>query len=69
VDPVERPPVIEASGLYHIYREAEVETGALRGARLALGTGSWTSVIGPSGSGKSTLLGLGLAVPTVLREP
>jgi len=48
--------VIEASGLYHIYREAEVETVALRGAQLTLGAGSWTSVVGPSGSGKSTLL-------------
>jgi ABC-type lipoprotein export system ATPase subunit len=56
VDPVEGPPVIEASGLYHIYREAEVETVALRGAQLTLGAGSWTSVVGPSGSGKSTLL-------------
>jgi len=56
VNPVQGPPVIEASGLYHIYREAEVETVALRGARLALTAGSWTSLIGPSGSGKSTLL-------------
>jgi ABC-type lipoprotein export system ATPase subunit len=47
---------MEASGLYHIYREAEVETVALRGAELALAAGSWTSVVGPSGSGKSTLL-------------
>jgi putative ABC transport system ATP-binding protein len=49
-------PVLQALGLYHIYREAEVETVALRGAELALAAGSWTSVIGPSGSGKSTLL-------------
>ena len=56
MNPVQGPPVIEASGLYHIYREAEVETVALRGAELALAAGSWTSVIGPSGSGKSTLL-------------
>jgi ABC-type lipoprotein export system ATPase subunit len=56
VNPVQGPPVLEASGLYHIYREAEVETVALRGAELALAAGSWTSVIGPSGSGKSTLL-------------
>jgi ABC-type lipoprotein export system ATPase subunit len=47
---------IEASGLYHIYRETEVETVALRGADLALEPGTWTSVMGPSGSGKSTLL-------------
>src|SRR5256885_13961313 len=47
---------IEATGLYHIYRETEVETVALRGADLALERGTWTSVMGPSGSGKSTLL-------------
>jgi ABC-type lipoprotein export system ATPase subunit len=49
-------PVIQAQGLYHIYREATIETVALRGADLALARGSWTSVMGPSGSGKSTLL-------------
>lgn len=49
-------PVMEAVGLYHIYREATLETVALRGADLALEEGSWTSVMGPSGSGKSTLL-------------
>jgi putative ABC transport system ATP-binding protein len=49
-------PVIEAKGLYHIYRETEVETVALRGANLALGPASWTSLMGPSGSGKSTLV-------------
>jgi ABC-type lipoprotein export system ATPase subunit len=47
---------IEAKGLYHIYRESEVETVALRGADLALPRGSWTSLMGPSGSGKSTLM-------------
>lgn len=54
----EAPPdvVIEAKGLYHIYRETSLETIALRGADLALVQGTWTSVIGPSGSGKSTLL-------------
>jgi ABC-type lipoprotein export system ATPase subunit len=49
-------PVLEARGLYHIYREAEVETVALRGAGLTLARTSWTSVMGPSGSGKSTLV-------------
>lgn len=47
---------IEARGLYHIYREREVETVALRGAELVLEPGSWTSLMGPSGSGKSTLI-------------
>jgi ABC-type lipoprotein export system ATPase subunit len=47
---------IEAKGLYHIYRETEVETVALRGADLVLERGKWTSLMGPSGSGKSTLM-------------
>ncbi len=49
-------PAIEAKGLYHIYRETEVETVALRGAELTLEPASWTSLMGPSGSGKSTLI-------------
>jgi putative ABC transport system ATP-binding protein len=48
--------VLEARGLYHIYREAEVETVALRGADLDLDRGGWVSLMGPSGSGKSTLV-------------
>jgi ABC-type lipoprotein export system ATPase subunit len=56
LSPVGGHPVVEADGLYHIYRDAEVETVALRGAAVALAAGSWTSVMGPSGSGKSTLL-------------
>jgi ABC-type lipoprotein export system ATPase subunit len=47
---------VEAGGLYHIYRERDVETVALRGAEISLEAGSWTSVMGPSGSGKSTLV-------------
>jgi ABC-type lipoprotein export system ATPase subunit len=47
---------LEARSLYHIYREGEVRTVALRGAEVALERSSWTSVVGPSGSGKSTLL-------------
>jgi putative ABC transport system ATP-binding protein len=50
--------VVEARGLYHIYREAEVETVALRGANLDLDARSWASIMGPSGSGKSTLIHL-----------
>jgi ABC-type lipoprotein export system ATPase subunit len=57
---------VEARGLYHIYREGEVETVALRGADITLPEASWTSVMGPSGSGKSTLLHVlaGLLAPT-----
>jgi ABC-type lipoprotein export system ATPase subunit len=58
-------PAVQARGLYQIYREAEVETVALRGADLVLGQGSWTSLMGPSGSGKSTLI----AVLAGLLEP
>ena len=47
---------VEARGLYHIYREAEVETVALKGAELVLEPGSWASLMGASGSGKSTLM-------------
>jgi len=63
----ERPgPAMEARGLYHIYREADVETIALRGASLTLQPGTWTSIMGPSGSGKSTLIYVlaGLVEPT-----
>jgi ABC-type lipoprotein export system ATPase subunit len=49
-------PAVEARGLYHIYRERDVETVALRGADLVLDQRTWTSVMGPSGSGKSTLV-------------
>jgi ABC-type lipoprotein export system ATPase subunit len=47
---------VEADGLYHIYRERNLETVALRGASIQLEVGSWTSVMGPSGCGKSTLI-------------
>lgn len=47
---------VAAQGLYHIYRERDVETVALRGAEIRLAPGQWTSVMGPSGSGKSTLV-------------
>ena len=62
-------PVLDARGLYHVYRGREVETVALRGADISLAAGSWTSVMGPSGSGKSTLLHIlaGLELPTAGR--
>ena len=62
-------PVLEARGLYHVYRGREVETVALRGTDISLSGGSWTSVMGPSGSGKSTLLHVlaGLHRPTAGR--
>jgi ABC-type lipoprotein export system ATPase subunit len=59
-------PAIAARGLYQIYREALVETVALRGADLVLEPASWTSLMGPSGSGKSTLVNVlaGLLEPS-----
>jgi len=59
-------PVVDARGLYHIYREANLETVALRGAELSLAAGEWVAVMGPSGSGKSTLLNVlaGLLEPS-----
>jgi putative ABC transport system ATP-binding protein len=48
--------VLEAAGLYHIFRTSTVETVALRGAALTLRRNEWTAVTGPSGSGKSTLV-------------
>ena len=49
-------PALEARGLFHIYRDGEMRTAALRGADIRLDAGTWTTVMGPSGSGKSTLL-------------
>lgn len=48
--------ILQAEGLYHIYRERDVETVALKGTGIALKRGEWASVMGPSGSGKSTLI-------------
>ncbi len=62
----ETEPLVRARDLFKIYREANTETVALRGASLELARGQITSLVGPSGSGKSTLLALlaGLALPT-----
>jgi ABC-type lipoprotein export system ATPase subunit len=62
-------PLLEARGLFHVYRGREIETVALRGTDLSLARRSWTSVMGPSGSGKSTLLHIlaGLHPPTAGR--
>ena len=59
-------PLVQARGLFKIYREGPVETVALRGADMELGRGEVTSLVGPSGSGKSTLISIlaGLALPS-----
>lgn len=57
---------LSGTGLFHIYRDDEIETIALRGTDIAVPRGSWVSVVGPSGSGKSTLLNVlgGLVTPS-----
>jgi ABC-type lipoprotein export system ATPase subunit len=59
-------PAVRAEGLYHVYRERDIETVSLRGAGIVLEPATWTSVMGPSGSGKSTLVHIlaGLLPPT-----
>jgi putative ABC transport system ATP-binding protein len=65
--PVEKPlQLVQARDLFKIYREATIETVALRGANLHLNRGEVTTLMGPSGSGKSTLISIlaGLALPS-----
>ena len=58
--------LLEARGLYHIYRSEQLETIAVRGTDITVAAGQWVSVVGPSGSGKSTLLNIlgGLVTPS-----
>ena len=49
---------ITCSGLYKIYKVAELEVVALRGLELVVERGEIIAVVGASGSGKSTLLNI-----------
>ncbi len=55
--------------LYKIYKEGDIETVALREARLQAQPGEFVAVTGRSGAGKTTLLNLigGLAMPSAGR--
>lgn len=57
---------LQLQGLYKIYKEADIETVALRGAEMRVSPGEFVAVMGRSGAGKSTLLNLigGLATPS-----
>jgi putative ABC transport system ATP-binding protein len=58
--------LISVRDVFKVYREANAETVALRGASLDLRAGEFVSLMGRSGSGKSTLVSVmaGLALPT-----
>ena len=49
---------IECSGLFKIYKAADLEVVALRGLELTVNKGEIIAIVGASGSGKSTLLNI-----------
>lgn len=57
---------IECSGLFKIYKAADLEVVALRGLELDVSQGEIIAIVGASGSGKSTLLNIlaGYDVPS-----
>ena len=50
--------MIRTAALQKTYRTSEIETVALDGIDLQIGSGEFVSIMGPSGCGKSTLLNL-----------
>ena len=57
---------LQLNDLYKIYKEGDIETVALREAKLSVGEGEFVAITGRSGAGKSTLMNLigGLATPS-----
>lgn len=48
--------MIECQNIAKIYRNADIETRALKEASFTINAGEFVAVMGPSGSGKSTLM-------------
>ena len=53
-----RDPYLVCSGLFKIYKVADLEVVALRGLELSVDRGEVIAVVGASGSGKSTMLNI-----------
>jgi len=58
--------ILTIDKVFKIYKTGDIEAVALRGASLAVPSGSSMAILGPSGAGKSTLLHLigGLMTPS-----
>ena len=54
----EVPPYVVCSGLFKIYKIADLEVVALRGLEVSVKPGEIIAIVGASGSGKSTLLNI-----------